>query len=77
MPGSKTCVEYPLQLPGLTKLLPGLGRSCPTRRVMLANLADASKYGVIGEGWTMDICGGAARGLPSHDADFVVSHPTK
>ena len=30
-----------------------------------------------GEGWTMDICGGAARGKPSHDADFVVSHPTK
>lgn len=25
----------------------------------------------------MDVCGGAARGLPSHDADFVVSHPTK
>ncbi|CAK0786589.1 hypothetical protein CVIRNUC_009803 [Coccomyxa viridis] len=32
---------------------------------------------IAGEGWTMDICGGAARGLPSHDADFVVSHPTK
>ena len=29
-----------------------------------------------GEGWTIVTVGGAARGLASHDADFVVWHPT-
>ena len=30
-----------------------------------------------GEGWTIVTVGGAARGVASHDADFVVSHPSQ
>lgn len=29
-----------------------------------------------GNGWTLEIVGGAKRGLASHDADFVVSNKT-
>ena len=30
-----------------------------------------------GEGWQIRTVGGAIRGTASHDADFVVSHPTQ
>ncbi|KAK9805653.1 hypothetical protein WJX72_010236 [[Myrmecia] bisecta] len=29
------------------------------------------------EGWRMTVVGGGRRGLPSHDGDFVISHPTE
>jgi hypothetical protein len=37
----------------------------------------AASIACAGDGWTMEIVGGAARGLASHDGDFVVSHPSK
>ena len=32
---------------------------------------------VVGPGWLMEETGGARRGKASHDADFLISHPTR
>ena len=36
----------------------------------------AALEAVDGPGWRLLIAGGGQRGLPSHDADFVVTHDT-
>ena len=36
----------------------------------------AALEAVDGPGWQLVTAGGAARGLPSHDADFLVTHST-